>query len=257
MVSIPKSPVLGRLASEDVRSRTPRLPFGEATEHRGEQSYNPTRKSNLLVAGPSGSGKTNAADVLAAAARLQGATVYGIRAFGVDDRRFSSFANGLESAEKLVADLYSEVRARVQTINEYKVGTIEHVPMAARPGRIVVVIDGLSRLPLQEQVPVSLAEAARAEYYGYLVRSIDRLGRVGQHVRVHIIAVTDNLEFTLPWNTAAIRLDAAGTGHYDEGSPDTEVVKMWAAPSGPQLTQAMDKSAGARASNRSPHVPKA
>jgi hypothetical protein len=256
MANIPKSPVLGRLGGDDVRNRTPRLPFGEAVVYRTEQSFNPTRKSNLLVAGPAGSGRSNVTDVLAAAAQLQGATVYGIRAYGAEDVRYHIFANGLESAENLINTLYAEVRDRVQTIKRFGASTIEHVPLAVRPGRIFIVVDGLSRLPLQEKVPDGTLEEARAEYYGFLLRSIDRLSRVGMHLRVHVIVVTDSLEFTLPNNTAAIHLDAAGVGQFNEGVPDDDQVQVWESPTGAQLKKALSTSAAARTSNRSPHVSK-
>jgi hypothetical protein len=207
--------------------------------------------ANLLISGPAQSGRSNVAEVLAAAASLQGSDVYGIRP-DASDARFYRSASDLADAAQLLAELYAVVRGRAQLIKAHGLGTVEHLPLAVRPSRIFLIVDGLRRLPLT--AAGKGAGAARIARYRALVASVDRLGRAGRHLRVHVIVVTDAVDFVPPWNTAAIRLSGTGVGVYDDegGLAGVEHIQFWTAPASDDLMRALNVAAGARAANRSP-----
>lgn len=231
--------LIGPLADEDVRAAAPSLPFGEATRGTQELHYDPVSRSNMLVSGPARSGRSNAGDVIAAAARIQDANVIGIRAQGARDARFPVFANGLEDAEQVILHLYQEMRRRLAILKDRNLRSVEALPEKQRPRRMFLLVDGMSKLPLQSGIKDEDLTEARAEYYQYLKRVVDLMTRVGTLVRIHVIVVTDKPVPALPWNTSVLTLRTAGRGTFNDGKNPPISGMVWAAPSDAQLTYAI------------------
>ncbi|KQO98563.1 hypothetical protein [Leifsonia sp. Leaf264] len=227
--------LIGQLTGNHIRSCAPALPFGQSVRGSRDLFYDPVSRSNLLLAGPARSGKSNAGDVLAAVARVQGASVLGIRAQGVEDSRFSSFANGLEDAERIIVNLYTELRKRMATLKKKDLRSVEYLPARQQPEHIFLFVDGLAKLPMQTSLHGEELKEARSEFYSYLKRAIDLLSRVGVLVRIHVIVVTDRPVAKAPWNTGVLKMRTAGKGTFDDGFTVPESVDVWPAPSDQEL----------------------
>lgn len=210
---------LGPLTSEDVVAYAPALPFGEIIGSDNIQAYDPSDWPNLTVVGASGLGKTNVINVLAAAAREQGATVYAI---GVDDteHRFDEAAHGLEASEDLIQMIHGEIRSRLAPAHALGAVSVEQLAYEDRPHRIFLIIDDLRSIILRETAPEGTDEAARAaEYQTYLAHSLDKFAKVGQFALVHLIVTVPELTGipeSLRENTAF--LDLTSTAPADSGA---------------------------------------
>ncbi|WP_159599185.1 P-loop NTPase family protein [Agromyces humi] len=231
--------LIGPLNDDEIRAAAPALPFGESPRAARELRWDPTSRSNLLLAGSHGTGKSNAGDVLAAAARVQGSAVLGIRAQGAPDPRFTAFANGMEDAEQLLVELTQEMRRRMTAVRASGERSVEALPEKQRPPHLFLFVDGLARLPLQTKLPPEELRAARTEFYDYLRRSIDLLSRAGALLRIHVVVVTDRDVPKPPWNTGVIRLRNPGRGTYDTGTKTPQPAAVYPAPSAAQVGKAL------------------
>ncbi|MFE6966817.1 hypothetical protein ACFVAJ_17035 [Agromyces sp. NPDC057679] len=231
--------IIGPLNDAEIRAAAPSLPFGESPRAARELRWDPTSKSNLLVCGASGSGRSNAGDVLAAAARLQGSSVIGIRAQGAPDLRYSAFANGMEDAEQLIVELTQEMRRRMTQVKDAGERTAEALPEKDRPPHLFLFVDGLARLPMQTKLPAADLQEARTEFYDYLRRTIDLLSRVGALLRIHVVVVTDRAVTQAPRNAGVLQLRNPGRGTFHTGTKTPQPAAVYPAPSAAQVGKAL------------------
>jgi hypothetical protein len=224
------------LSGVETVALAPILPFGNVTDTESILGFDPRVVPCLVV---TGDGKSNVVDILAAAARLQGSTVYGIRASGIGDLRFTALASGLESAESVAASSHAQLRDRVAAVAESGAISTDDIPADQRPEHIFIIVEDLENLLPEEPTPEGFDPDERAdEYFEYLVLALDKFARIGSLARIHVIlAVADPslISATFKKQSGLLICAADGTAVYHTPDVRNVPVDLWPSPSTEQL----------------------